>query len=75
MQVKNKTVVVLRINNGSRKISYRNQNSKVDCNKLAMQLAQEFDGLGGGHPQASGGLISENKLEEFKKRLIELLGE
>ena len=75
MQVKNKTVVVLRINNGSIKISYRNQNSKVDCNKLAMQLAKEFNGIGGGHPQASGGLISENKLEEFKKRLIELLGE
>ncbi|MEK6923436.1 MAG: DHH family phosphoesterase, partial [Nanoarchaeota archaeon] len=73
MQIKDKTVVVLRTNNNSMKVSYRNQNAKVDCNKLALQLAQEFNGIGGGHRQAAGGLISENKREEFKKRLRELV--
>ncbi len=42
---------------------------------LAMAVAKEFGGNGGGHNVASGAVVPKDKVQEFLKRVDELIGE
>ncbi|ENN96501.1 phosphoesterase RecJ domain-containing protein [Methanocaldococcus villosus KIN24-T80] len=45
----------------------------LDLNE-AMAVAKEFDGSGGGHNIAAGATIPKDKIEEFLKRVDEIIG-
>ena len=54
------------------KISLRNvENGLVDLSKFIQEICTNFGGFGGGHPNASGGLIPLNKENEFIECLIQ----
>jgi len=56
------------------KSSFRRQDMKVNCREMAELSVKGFkDSGGGGHVVASGATFPADKLQEFKKRIIEYL--
>jgi single-stranded DNA-specific DHH superfamily exonuclease len=52
------------------KISLRSINNKTDLSKLICEVCSKLNGIGGGHPNAAGGLISIEKENEFIKEIL-----
>ena len=65
---------VLMTHEGDRvKLSFRQNESRVDCNWLARESTKDFEGTGGGHPPAAGGMIKAKYVEDFKKKVLALV--
>jgi nanoRNase/pAp phosphatase (c-di-AMP/oligoRNAs hydrolase) len=70
----NKTFVVYVIKNNIVKCSFRRQDFKVNCNKLANFAVNGFEkASGGGHIPASAARLQKKDFEEFKQRIIDYL--
>ncbi|MBC7130724.1 DHH family phosphoesterase [Candidatus Bathyarchaeota archaeon] len=50
-------------------MSIRTCNEKIDLNKILRRITPKLGGSGGGHPQAAGARIPEEKFNEFVKEL------
>ncbi len=67
-----KVVMVLEKIDKGYKIHARYHEKKFDLGALVKKCTESI-GLGGGHKGAAGGIVEPDKLEEFKKRVIEEL--
>ena len=52
------------------KISLRSINNKTDLSQLIGEVCSKLGGVGGGHPNAAGGLIPIEKENEFIKEIL-----
>src|SRR3989344_1739765 len=55
------------------KISLRSVNSEIDLSSIINEICVKLNGIGGGHPNAAGGLISISKEQEFIKEIMNKL--
>ncbi len=56
--------------NNKIKISLRSADNRNDLSKLISDVCSKLGGIGGGHPNAAGGLISIEKESEFIKEIL-----
>lgn len=74
--IANKPVGVSVFVNGEKQIidiTMRSRNPSIDLNKLCQKAAESVNGSGGGHPTAAGARIPIGTLEEFLKKVDELI--
>ena len=70
----NYTVIVAMKSNNKIHISFRRQDGKVNCGKLASNATKNLKNAnGGGHAPAAGGKIMARDWEKFKMNIIKLL--
>jgi single-stranded DNA-specific DHH superfamily exonuclease len=70
----NYTFIILRRKGNFINISFRREDGKVDCGKLAMSATKNLENAGGGgHAPAAGASIMAKDLEKFKEKILKLV--
>jgi single-stranded DNA-specific DHH superfamily exonuclease len=70
----NYTVIVAMKNGNKINVSFRRQDGKVNCGKLASNATKKLKNAnGGGHAPAAGGKIMAKDWEKFKENILRLL--
>jgi len=65
------TFIIMRRKGNFINISFRREDGKVDCGKLAMFATKNLENAGGGgHAPAAGASIMTKDLEKFKEKVL-----